>query len=99
MAAIRCKIAPDNLNPTIFPHGPLVSDIYDLNNARAVAGCTYHAVHPGGHNCEVQAVNALEADGLRQSRFHPFGSAPGSYPLKEPVASPEFPTTLDLRWR
>ena len=93
----RAWLPASCLHPTIFPHGPLVFDIYDLNNARAVAGCTYHAVHPGGRNYEVQPVNALEADGRRQSRFHPFGSAPGSYPLREPVASPEFPTTLDLR--
>ena len=93
----RAWLPASCLHPTIFPHGPLVFDIYDLDNARAVAGCTYHAVHPGGRNYELQPVNALEADGRRQSRFHPFGSAPGAYPLREPARSDEFPTTLDLR--
>lgn len=93
----RAWLPASCLHPTIFPHGPLVFDIYDLDNARAVAGCTYHAVHPGGRNYELQPVNALEADGRRQSRFHPFGSAPGAYALKEPTYSDEFSTTLDLR--
>ena len=85
------------LHPTIPPHGPLAFDIYDLDHGRAVAGCAYHAVHPGGRNYETQPVNALEADGRRQSRFQPFASAPGAYPLREPPPSPAFPTTLDLR--
>lgn len=94
----RAWLPASCLHPTIPPHGPLIFDVYDLNNARAVAGCTYHAVHPGGRNYELQPVNALEADGRRQSRFHPFGSAPGSYLLRQPSRCDEFPTTLDLRY-
>ncbi len=85
------------LHPTILPHGPLVFDVYDLKNQRAVAGCTYHTSHPGGRNYELQPVNALEADGRMKSRFDAIGSAPGAYLLREPPQSPEFPTTLDLR--
>ena len=93
----RTWLPPSCLHPTIYPHGPLVFDVYDRVNARAVGGCTYHTVHPGGRNYEIQPVNWLEADGRRRSRFFPFGSAPGAYVLREPVTSPEFPTTLDLR--
>jgi len=93
----RAWLPASCLHPTVPPHGPLVFDIYDLDHGRAVAGCTYHAVHPGGRNYELQPVNALEADGRRQSRFQPFASAPGAYPLREAPVSPAFPTTLDLR--
>ena len=85
------------LHPTIAPQGPLTFDIFDTWNNQSIGGCVYHAVHPGGRNFETQPVNALEADGRRKARFFPFTSAPGSYVLREPPASPEFPTTLDLR--
>ncbi|MBI1392634.1 MAG: IMP dehydrogenase [Alphaproteobacteria bacterium] len=85
------------LHPTIPPHGPLVFDVYDLRNERSVAGCTYYTSHPGGRNYEVQPVNALEADSRMKSRFAAFGSAPGSFILREPPPSPELPTTFDMR--
>ena len=93
----RTWLPPSALHPTIWPHSPLVFDIYDLANRRAVAGCTYHGVHPGGRNYETQPVNALEADGRRQSRFQPFGSAPGDYALRDAPWSAEMPITLDMR--
>lgn len=93
----RAWLPASCLHPTIWPHGPLVFDIYDRDNQRSIGGCTYHAVHPGGRNYELQPVNALEADGRRQSRFFPFGSAPGAFPLREAPPAPEFPLTLDMR--
>ena len=49
------------LHPTIAPHAPLVVDLVDLWNQRALAGCTYHVMHPGGRNYEHLPVNANEA--------------------------------------
>ena len=93
----RAWLPPSALHPTIPPHAPLVFDLYDRKMGRAVGGVTYHAVHPGGRNYETQPINALEADGRRRSRFAPFGSAPGAYPMRDIERNPEFPTTLDLR--
>ncbi len=93
----RSWLPPSCLHPTIAPHTPLVFDIYDLNAGRSIAGCTYHAVHPGGRNYETQPVNALEADGRRQARFQRIGSAPGAFALREPAQSAIMPLTLDLR--
>ncbi|MEL6980203.1 MAG: transglutaminase family protein [Pseudomonadota bacterium] len=85
------------LHPTIFPHGPLVFDLVDSWNGRAVGGCTYHVEHPGGRNTDLQPVNSLEAESRRLARFDAFGHTPGPFRLFEPKLSPEFPTTLDLR--
>ncbi|MEL6318091.1 MAG: transglutaminase family protein, partial [Pseudomonadota bacterium] len=85
------------LHPTVPPHGPLVFDLVDPGRGRSLGGCTYHSAHPGGRNFERQPINALEADGRRLSRFDPFGHTPGPVSLLEPVRSPEFPHTLDLR--
>ncbi|WP_370336627.1 DUF2126 domain-containing protein [Parvularcula marina] len=99
LAGIRYRawLPPSCLHPTIYPHAPLIFDLYDRKNGRAVGGVTYHAHHPGGRNYETQPVNALEADGRRRARFSTFGSAPGAMSPRQPVMSPEYPTTLDLR--
>jgi uncharacterized protein (DUF2126 family) len=87
-----------SLHPTIGVDAPLVFDLYDRWNGRAVMGCTYHVAHPGGRNFEHFPVNANEAESRRLSRFQEFGHTDGAYP--EPVVqrSGEFPNTLDLRW-
>ncbi|HEX8978137.1 MAG TPA: transglutaminase family protein [Parasulfuritortus sp.] len=41
---------PSALHPTIGPHSPPVFDVIDLWNNRAIAGCTYQVMHPGGRN-------------------------------------------------
>ncbi|MCM8595315.1 DUF2126 domain-containing protein [Accumulibacter sp.] len=70
---------PSALHPTIGVHSPMVFDLVDLWNGRAVAGCTYHVMHPGGRNYEHFPVNAYEAESRRHTRFNAYGHTPGSY--------------------
>jgi uncharacterized protein (DUF2126 family) len=87
-----------SLHPTIAIDAPLVFDLYDRWTGRAVAGCTYHVVHPGGRNFEHFPVNSYAAESRRLSRFFPFGHTPGMSPEPVELARKEFPYTLDLRW-
>ena len=87
-----------SLHPMIPIDTPLVFDLYDRWSGRAVAGCTYHAVHPGGRSFERFPVNSYEAESRRLARFFPFGHTAGPYPEPQAVSRPEFPYTLDLRW-
>ncbi|MDA0788836.1 MAG: transglutaminase family protein [Proteobacteria bacterium] len=87
-----------SLHPTITTDVPLTFDIYDCWNGRPVAGCTYHAAHPGGRNFEHYPVNSNEAESRRLARFQPFGHGARPYPEPRPASRDEFPHTLDLRW-
>jgi uncharacterized protein (DUF2126 family)/transglutaminase-like putative cysteine protease len=87
------------LHPSIGTHTPLVFDLYDAWNRRAVAGCTYHVAHPAGRNYETFPVNAYEAEARRLSRFEPWGHTPNSYWPPEEAPNPDYPCTLDLRRR
>jgi uncharacterized protein (DUF2126 family) len=88
---------PSCLHPTIGIHGPLHIDIYDGWNQRAIAGCTYHVVHPGGRANEVRPVNAAAAESRRIARFDHMGHVPGRFAVRQPKLDPHFPFTLDLR--
>ena len=89
---------PSILHPTIGVNTPLVFDLYDRWNKRAVAGCTYHAEHPGGRNSEDFPVNSYDAESRRLARFFAIGHTPGSYEEPRNQSKDEFPLTLDLRW-
>jgi uncharacterized protein (DUF2126 family) len=89
---------PSCLHPTIGVNAPLVFDLYDRWSGRAVAGCTYHAAHPGGRSFDTFPVNAYEAESRRLSRFFQIGHQTGTYAEPDAQSRDEFPLTLDLRW-
>lgn len=99
VAGVRYKAwAPwSALHPSIGIHGPLVFDLVDRWNQRAIAGCTWHVSHPGGRNFDTFPVNANEAESRRRSRFWPLGHTPGTQRVTEEPGNPNFPFTLDLR--
>ncbi len=87
------------LHPTIKVQAPLTFDLVDTWNGRAIGGCTYHVVHPGGRSEEVSPVNANAAEARRFARFWSYGHTPGPMAVPREELNPGFPMTLDLRWQ
>ncbi|MEQ1593013.1 MAG: transglutaminase family protein [Thiobacillaceae bacterium] len=82
---------PSALHPTIGIHSPLVFDLIDTWNGRAIGGCTHRVVHPGGRSYDTFPVNAFEAEARRHTRFQNWGHTPGSLASPQ-VASPSLST-------
>ena len=87
------------LHPSIRVQAPLVFDLVDTWSGRAIGGCTYHVVHPGGRNETGAPVNANAAEARRFARFWPHGHTPGPMTVRKEPLNPSFPMTLDLRWQ
>ena len=87
------------LHPSIGVHAPLRFDLVDTWSARAIGGCTYHVVHPGGRSESSAPVNANAAEARRFARFWAHGHTPGSMTVAKEAHNPSFPMTLDLRWQ
>ena len=85
------------LHPTIPAQSPLVFDVYDRWNNRALGGMTHHVAHPGGQAYDRFPVNANAAEARRRARLLPFGHTAGTMQPPLGDASAELPHTLDLR--
>lgn len=99
VAGIRYRAwqPPSCLHPTIGIDGPLRVELYDSWNERAIAGCTYHVVHPGGRSNEDRPINAVAAESRRIARFEHTGHSVGKYRPEARAVNRDFPMTLDLR--
>ena len=88
---------PSGMHPTIRTHNPLVFELIDIANGRAIGGCRYHVAHPGGRSEDSYPVNARAAEARRRARFERQGHKQGDYEWRAPEVAADMPFTLDLR--
>ena len=88
---------PSGMHPTIRTDNPLVFDLIDIANGRAIGGCRYHVAHPGGRSYDDYPVNARAAEARRLARFERQGHSQGDYEWRTPAVAVDMPFTLDLR--
>jgi uncharacterized protein (DUF2126 family)/transglutaminase-like putative cysteine protease len=94
----RARRLAATLHPTIPIHTPLVFDLIDAKEGRAIGHCTYFAGPPDGTIHTTRPKDAVEAKQRRLERFQVSEPVAGLITPPPAEKNPVFPMTLDMRW-